>query len=200
MTHPKDEDEFLRELRGLEQELDERFDDAIAPLAGALPAVGADAGIRARLLASSKATHRFDDLVERIAQDADLPASRVDALLLGIDDPATWEAGPAPGIELYHFEGGPKTATAVTGFVRVATGGSFPHHGHLGSEVVVVLQGEARDTSTGEVHGRGARITAEPGVEHALEVTSDIPFVYLAVVEQGIRVGDRDYKYDDPDM
>lgn len=199
MTHPKDEDDFLREL----QEMDEAFDDAIAPLANALPSENADSSVRARLLSSTRSTHRFDDLVDLIAKDADLPASRVDELLLAIDDShdgSTWEAGPAPGIELFHFEGGPETAQSITGFIRIASGAEFPQHGHLGTEVVIILQGEARDTSTGVVHGRGERIVAKPGIEHALVVTSDIPFVYLAVVEKGIRVGDRDYKYDDPDM
>lgn len=196
MTHPKDEDEFLREL----QELDEAFDDAIAPLADSLPKANPDSSLRDRLLSSTKSTHRFDDLVELVANDADLPTSRVEELLLAIDEASTWEEGPAPGIELFHFDGGPKTAQSITGFIRIASGGGFPEHGHLGNEVVIILQGEARDTATGIVHGRGERLEATPGVEHALVVTSDIPFVYLAVVDQGIRIGDRNYKYDDPDM
>ena len=197
MTHPKnEEDEFLRELR----DLDEASDDAIAPLANALPTASTDGGVRSRLLASTETTHRFEELVDVIANDADLPASRVDELLLAIDQPETWESGPAPGIDLFHFDGGPKTARAITGFVRIETGGTFPEHGHLGAEVVVILQGEARDTRTGKVHGRGDRVTATPGDEHALVVTSDIPFVYLAVVEEGIRIGERELKYDDPDI
>lgn len=196
MTHPKDEDDFLRELRDLE----DCVDDAIAPIANTLPGSNPDAGLRARLLASTESTHRFEELVELISQASDLPSSRVDELLLAVDNASSWEEGPAPGIDLFHFEGGPKTAHSITGFVRIVTGGGFPHHDHLGAEVVVVLQGEARDTATGIVHGRGARVTAKPGHEHALEVTSDIPFIYLAVVEQGLSIGEREFKYDDPDM
>ncbi len=172
-TH--DRDAFLEEL---ERELGLSPGDAaegLLALASDGTAPGGDA--RQRLLGSLATTHRFDDLAALIAEETALDADAVDALLLSIDasgpddaSASAWSPGPLPHIELLHFEGGPGRERSITGFVRVAPGEAFPPHDHLGEEVVVVLQGAFEDTATGIVHGRGARVTATPGVEHAVRV------------------------------
>ena len=153
---------------------------------------------RASLMAALAETNRFEELVGPVAEATDLSDDAASALLLAIDDPARWTEGPFPAVELLHFEGGPAVARAITGFVRVAPGGCFPEHDHLGSERVIILQGAVRDTATGETHRRGAILDAGPGVEHQLEVVSSIPLVYLAVAQEGIRIGDMVVPYDDP--
>lgn len=145
--------------------------------------------LRDRLLRSTHATHRFEDLLAQVAGDADLSPEDAAALLLAIDEPARWSPGPTPELGLLHFDGGPKTAGAITGFVRIAPGGRFPEHDHGGEEVGVILQGQLRDTATGLVHGRGDRLVHHPGTEHALEAVSCIPVIYLAIAHVGVVLG-----------
>lgn len=154
--------------------------------------------LRDRLFASTETNHRFDELVDVIGREADLDADAVHDLLLSVDQASSWEPGPVPWISLLHFEGGPSRQQHITGFVRIEPGQVFPEHGHLGPETIVVLQGECRDSFDGKVHGRGALVRTEPDVEHELVVTSDVPFVYLAVVSEGISLGGEAIRYDDP--
>jgi len=153
---------------------------------------------RKRLLEAARQTHRFEELVEAIAKAADLTPADVEPLLLKIDEPEAWDRGLHDAMHLLHFEGGPMTANAITGFVRIAPGHEFPMHDHVGEETVIILQGECRDHADGDLYGRGARIRSGPGYEHGLTVTSDIPLIYLAVVQQGIVVGGQVIGPDDP--
>lgn len=167
-------------------------DDAVARAMLGWPddrPVSVDPGVRARLLESTHREHRFPDLVSLVAQDADLPVVCAADLLVAVDDPSRWSPGPAPGVTLLHFEGGPKTASAITGFVRIEPGHAFPEHDHAGAEVGVVLQGALRDSATGVVHERGARMLSHPGTAHRLEVVSRGPAIYLAVAHVGVIVG-----------
>ncbi|MBX3249336.1 MAG: cupin domain-containing protein [Myxococcales bacterium] len=171
---------------------DDLFDDAVARAMLGWPGdqrPAVDPAVRARLLESSHREHRFPDLVSLIARDADLPAVCAADLLCAVDDPSRWSPGPAPGVTLLHFDGGPKTADAITGFVRVEPGHFFPEHDHAGVEIGVVLQGALRDTATGAVHERGARVVTHPGTAHALEVVSRAPAIYLAIAHVGVIVG-----------
>jgi putative transcriptional regulator len=145
--------------------------------------------LRARLLASTEQTHRFDDVAAQIARDADLSAEATAALLVAIDDPTRWVPGPLPGFSLLHFDGGPRTAGAITGFVRIDPGQRFPDHDHGGEEIGVILQGELRDTATGSTHRRGDRLVHHPGTLHALEAISRIPVIYLAIAHVGVVLG-----------
>ena len=174
MSDPKER--LLREL--------EAVDAASSPTASAAPSE-----LRARLLASAQTTHRFEDVLAQIAQDADLSDDATAALLLAIDEPTRWSPGPMPGLSLLHFDGGPKTAGAITGFVRIDPGARFPEHDHGGEEIGVILQGQLRDTATGLAHGRGDRVVHHPGTEHALEAISRIPVIYLAIAHVGVVLG-----------
>lgn len=155
-------------------------------------------GLRQRMLNATESVHRFEGIEASIAEATDLEQSVVEELLLAIDRDESWEAAPMPNVALLHFEGGPRTKDAITGFVRVAPGGAFPEHGHAGDEVVIVLQGEAQDTSTGRRYGRGELIASNEDVEHAMVVTSDIPLIYLAVAQKGIILGGELITPDDP--
>lgn len=159
-------------------------------------------GLRDRIAATVRTAHRFDDLEEALAGLVDLPIDEVRALLLAIDGPAVdgggqWVPGPAPGIELLHFRGGPAVRDAVTGFVRLPRDVEFPEHGHVGDEVVMILQGAYRDSS-GAVHGRGEIVRMPAGTEHSLVAVGPVPLCYAAVVHRGVRFGDEVMTPDDP--
>ncbi|MGF1468523.1 MAG: cupin domain-containing protein [Sandaracinaceae bacterium] len=198
MTDPPPRDPFLDELLdGLDPEEAGGLLEELA-MAAAPPPTPA---LRDRILASAAATHRFADLADRIARDVDLDRAATDALLLTIDDPGRWAESLVPGVSLLHFEGGPRTADAITGFIRIDPDASFPVHAHLGDEVTLLVQGELRDEATGAIFRRGQRVALGAGVEHGpLVVVSDVPAIYLAVVAHGITLGGRTFGPEDPGM
>lgn len=152
---------------------------------------------RNRLLAALRTTHRFDDLEADVARLLDLPAERAAELLLAVDEPTSWESGPAPGCELLHVQGGPKVTDAITGFVRVEAGSHFPHHEHIGDEVVLVLQGAFR-SSGGAVVRAGEVSTMPAGSAHSLQAIGDLPLMYLAIVQRGVVLGGQTVLPGDP--
>lgn len=183
-----------REPRLLEQFLSEAVDDG-APLEG-MEALGltVDAmlpppSLRLRLESSLATTHRFDDLEDSVAELADLPIDQARALLLRVDAPTTaWDPGPAPGIELLHFDGGPRVQNAITGFLRHAPGSTFPEHDHVGGEQVLVLQGAFEDAD-GVVYGSGEIAARGPCSPHSYRAVGPLPLVTMAVVQGGLVVG-----------
>ena len=177
-------------------ELDPADREVLAEAISALPEVPPAATARERLLDAAARTHRFEELVEPFAEACDLDRGAAEDLLRAVDEPERWSTGPAPWIHLLHFEGGPKTARCITGIVKVEPGRSFPRHGHLGPETVLVLQGRAR--SGERTYERGDLLTAGPDDVHEVEVVSDIPLVYLAVVAEGIVLGGETITFDDP--
>ncbi|UJR82262.1 cupin domain-containing protein [Sandaracinus amylolyticus] len=152
---------------------------------------------RDRLVASARATSRFDDLEREVASLLDLDVRAAGALLLRVDDASSWTEGPAPGVRLFHVEGGPAVASAVTGFVRVEAGREFPEHEHLGDERVLVIQGALRD-SHGHVVRRGEIAPMPAGSAHSFEAIGPLPLVYLVVVRDGVRIGHDVIGPDDP--
>lgn len=157
----------------------------------------ASAALRARLIETVQRTHRWDDLEAEVASLIDLDLDSARALLLAVDEAGGWELGPLPHIELLHFGGGPAVADAITGFVRIPPGETFPHHEHVGDEAVLVLQGELRDSS-GAMHARGALLRMAAGTSHSLVVIGAIPLVYLAVVQRGVKIGGEVFGPHDP--
>lgn len=162
----------------------------------ALEPVPPDPAVRARLLRSVAATPRFDTFVDRVAGLLDVVAAKARELLARVDDAASWVAGPGPDVSLYHLEGGANLAGAIAGFVRVVPGGEFPHHEHLGEETVLVIQGGFHDGAR-EVR-RGEVATMPADTAHGLRALPDVPLIYLAIVQRGVRIGDVDLLAGDP--
>ena len=182
---------WWREFVLVERFLSEALGDG-APLEGAetlalaVDAVAPLPALRSRLERSLAQTHRFDDLEDVVASLADVSIDRARALLLQLDAPGTtWEPGPAPGIELVHFEGGPRVRDAVTGFVRHAPGSTFPEHDHVGDESVLVLQGAFED-SDGVVYRSGDVAARGPCSSHSYRAVGPLPLVTMAVVQGGV--------------
>jgi hypothetical protein len=185
MSNERDDDfpELAREALGEA--------DALA-LTGALPtALGDEAPpptLRSRLLETvSSPVERFAPFQDKVADMIDLGVERARELLATIADKASWVPGPLPGVELIHFDGGPRVAHADVGFVRVPAGAHFPHHRHLGVERGMILSGSYRD-SDGNWLRPGDVDEKQPGTEHSYDVAPDADLLILVVLDQGIEV------------
>jgi hypothetical protein len=165
--------------------------DALA-LSGALPTALGDAAppptLRSRLLETvASPIERFAPFQDKVADMIDLGVERARELLATIADKASWEPGPLPGVELIHFDGGPRVAHADVGFVRVPAGAHFPHHRHLGVERGMILCGSYRD-SDGNWLRPGDIDEKQPGTAHSYDVSPDSDLVILVVLDQGIEI------------
>jgi anti-sigma factor ChrR (cupin superfamily) len=155
--------------------------EAFTALSLALRPARASADARARLLAAVAAPERrFSPFVARLARLLDLAHERVGELLVSLARTDVWEH-VLPNVELFHLEGGPATAGADVGFVRVAAGAQFPHHNHLGDEHVLVLQGGFVEDD-GTVVRAGAGSFRAAGSAHSLTALPEQDLLYAVVV------------------
>ncbi len=188
---PKKTPAYDREAEELfEAPLEEVFDvfDAL----GAELALPAPAGLRDALL-NAPLHGRLHRFAAQLAELMDVTEAQGRALLDGLDADDAYEPGPFPGMDimLRHIDGGQAVANAITGFVRVAPGLTFPEHEHLGVEQVLILQGHMRDEVTGEVAGPGEVVMRTAQTSHAISaLPGGTDLVYLAVVQEGVRIGD----------
>lgn len=156
---------------------------AMVALAEALPPVPPAPALRARVLASVEAA-AWERQAERVAALFDLPVRAVIDTFRSACAPSGWVDGPVPGVRLFHLAGGPATAGADVGLVRVAPGVAFPRHRHLGEERLVVLSGALLD-SAGAVQAPGTSVCNPPGSEHAFVADPDADEAVFAVVLRG---------------
>ena len=89
--------------------------------------------------------------------------------------------------------------------VRVAplseSGGQFPPHTHLGDEAVLVIQGYYVDDVSGQEYGPGDVARLPGGSAHSFSVlAASTGLLYLAVIQEGLQIGDEVMRYDDPRM
>jgi hypothetical protein len=175
-------DAFLEETL---EESDARLDFEL--LLAAEPARPSSA-LKDRLLGTLAVTHRFDDLEARVAELADVSRERARALLLEVDERSVWEHGAFPGVDIFHFTGGPTVANAITGFLRVAPGVAFPEHEHVGDEKVLVMTGALED-STGAVYHPGAVVEMPGGSHHAFRSLGPALLLLMTVVQGGVIIG-----------
>lgn len=110
----------------------------------------------------------------------DLPAEKVSALLEQMSRAEGWFEGPAPGVEVFPVNAGPKVGDALTAFLKIAPGAQFPHHEHNGSERVLVLQGGYLCSSGIEVW-RGEVDVREAGTSHSFIAVEGVPCIAAAV-------------------
>jgi putative transcriptional regulator len=107
---------------------------------------------------------RFDKFATRTASLFDVSVERAHELLALAERMSQWvEPIPGIGIQLIHFQGGPKYMTADCGFVRIAPGATFPPHTHLGDEYTLVLVGTLVDHTNGRTLGPGDEMTQSAG-------------------------------------
>ncbi len=139
----------------------------------------------ARLLEATASVSRFDAFAGRVAALIDYTLDQARALLARIDDAASWVPGPCAEATLIHFGGGPKLADALVGFVKVQAGAPFPEHTHLGSEIVLVLQGGLQDED-GTIVRRGQERVMGDGTRHDFVALPGPDLIYLVVLERGV--------------
>jgi len=164
---------------------DELGDVAVAALPEETPS---DAAV-ARLQAALDDDTPYPWVLQRLAQAADLAVDVMRGIVRAAQDASGWVEGPCPGVTLFHVDGGPRTADAVVGFVRIPSGGQFDHHVHAGLETTFMLEGRLECT-TGRTFEAGDIIDMPEGSEHALLNRTDASAMFFVVVEKGVSLGD----------
>ena len=141
--------------------------------------------LKARLMDSVRSTHRFDDLELLVAELADVPPRDAAALLLAVDTDDVWDRGAALGVDVFHFTGGPKVRDAITGFIRMSPGGTFPEHEHVGDEAVLVMTGTIAD-SGGTLYQPGDVARMSAGSRHSFRAVGQTRLLLMTVVQRGV--------------
>jgi anti-sigma factor ChrR (cupin superfamily) len=145
--------------------------------------------LRRRVLASVDPASRWEGFVARFARLFDLDEARAREVLASAD-PATrpgWTTIPLPGVQLFHFAGGPGRATADCGLVHLAPGAFIPRHRHTGTEWNFVLSGSADDES-GTQWLPGDLVLRETDSVHILRNAGAEPLLFAVVLEAPIEV------------
>jgi len=88
-----------------------------------------------------------------------------------------------PGTQLFYFKGGPGTANATCGIVKMAAGTVFPAHEHQGEERVIILQGSATEQSGRSYHA-GAAINCPKGTRHSFRAHENCTLVFAVLLEK----------------
>lgn len=145
---------------------------------------------KARFEAALAYNGPFAPLADALARLADLSRGAMEKLLEHIPDLSRWEDGPGEGVRIFHLDGGPITAGAVVGFVKIPAGGFFPEHTHTGDETVVIMQGTLIDTFDGSRAHVGDRVVRKSGSTHVVHAGDDEDLIFLVVVYNGVYVGD----------
>jgi putative transcriptional regulator len=145
-------------------------------------------GLRASLLRAI-AGPWWEPFVRRASSLLDIDVEGVRALFAGIDDAERWMPGAVDGLSLFHIEGGPAVAGAITGFVRLAPGAAFPEHTHQGAEDVLVLQGSF--LHDGKEAKAGMEAPMPSSSTHTV-VAGPEGCLYLGISRDGIDFGDGD--------
>ena len=146
--------------------------------------------LRDALLSMARTEGRFDRFAPVVAELLDVSEARATELLDGIARDEVWVDSPIPDVRLYHLEGGPKVAGAITGFVRMPQGAVFPEHQHLGDEAVLVVQGSFEDGVSGRVYRAGDVVRMAAETSHDFRARPGPSLVYLVVLAEGLKIGE----------
>lgn len=182
-------DGFLKEYGGA---------DVLSALAKVNPAQEPSSGLRDRVLSAAVTEGRFARFASAVSEMLDLPAPAAQGLLDRLADDAVWSPGLIPQMQLCHVQGGPRVQGAITGFVRLESGATFPNHEHLGAEEILILQGSCLDSVDNKVLRVGDRVQMASGSAHSFDVRKGPDFLYLAVVFNGLRVNGQELLASDP--
>lgn len=177
------------------------FDDAaLESLLSLVDTVDSASTSRQRLLDDAGYGNRLDRYKGVLSKVLDVEESKAAELLTGVDNTLQW--GTEPGLDRLKtvwVDGGPSVQNCIRGFVRLEAGASFPHHGHLGRETVIILQGHMV-VDDGTVLYPGDVGSVEPGVEHSFSAMAGGPdLLYFVVAHEGIHIGDVEIRHRDGD-
>jgi putative transcriptional regulator len=163
------------------------YQQATDALGSSILPVAPSPEVRNRLMASVGGG-RFEAFSARLAALFDVTTERASELLGLIERPASW-IPQIPGCSFVHLEGGPATAAADCGFVRLSPGAMFPPHTHLGEEVVTVLSGQIHDVTNDRLIGAGEDYVQIEGTMHYLVCVSNEDCIYATRVINGVAIG-----------
>ncbi|HMG22490.1 MAG TPA: cupin domain-containing protein [Kofleriaceae bacterium] len=164
------------------------YEQTTGALGAAVAPVAPAPDVLSRLMASVGGG-RFEAFSARMARMFEVTVERARELLGLIERPASWIPQVVPGISFVHFEGGPSTAAADCGFVRLAPGATFPPHTHLGEEMTTILSGRVRDMVNDRVIGPGEDYIRPEGSTHYLVCIGDEDCIYASRAMNGITLG-----------
>jgi putative transcriptional regulator len=179
--------DFVRECAQLSSRFEEiALIELLALLAVTLAPIKPSVRARERLLAAiSGSSARFAPFFGRLSSLFDLRVGRVEEIMARVPDPASWEAGPLPGLMLMHFEGGPRCADADVGLVRLAPGFCLPPHRHRSLETAMILEGGYRE-DTGRLYLPGDVHEMTKGTVHSYRVLDERPCLLALVLFEGV--------------
>ena len=168
-------EELQKELREIESTL--------GILAQAEASITPSPNVRQLILNSTQTETRFSGFLNRFAAMFDLDQQAAEGLMAKIDQTnlKCWESTAIPGVRILKFNGGPKVAAATCGIVQVAPGKLFPAHRHRSEELVLVLQGQAKDDS-GNILSAGDRFVSGAGSKHSFRILGDEVFIFAVLL------------------
>lgn len=142
-------------------------------------------GLRERLL-NSAVQPGWLAWTGRVASLWDLSEEAVRAEFAKAASADAWGPSPVPTVMAFHLSGGPATAGADVGLVRIPDGFQFPHHGHGECEEYVVLQGCMRFPDGHREHP-GDRIRNDGAVCHRYFAEGEV--IVAIVLRGGLTAG-----------
>jgi ChrR Cupin-like domain len=151
---------------------------------------------RLQLLGRLKSVCRFELYVPALAKLLEIDEGSTRQELMRVDE-QPFDPSLAANVSTLDIAAGPRWANGISGFVRVMPQTAFPHHEHLGEDLTFILQGALRERN-GEIYRPGTLIIESVGSSHDFEVVSDVPLIYVAMAEVGIRIGEHVIGAKDP--
>ena len=164
------------------------YQQTAGAIGSAIQPVAPSPDVKAWLIASVGGG-RFEAFAARMARMYDVTVERGRELLGLIERAASWTPQVVPGLDFVDFEGGPATAGADCGFVRLAPGAVFPPHTHLGEEMTLVLSGRIHDPVNNFTLVPGDDYIRAEGTTHYLVVDGEEPCIYATRALKGISLG-----------
>ena len=130
---------------------------------------------------------RFAPLFHKLTQFFDLDLAALGAVFARAEKDSEWQAGPLPGVSLFHLDGGPALAGLDTGLVRLKKGMPFPRHRHVAAERVLVLEGGYLDDNQ-RWYGPGDLHLMAEGTEHSLQMGAEQDVLLAVILAADIEV------------
>jgi quercetin dioxygenase-like cupin family protein len=120
--------------------------------------------VRDRLFRTLASEERFRPFYAELARELAMTIDAVRSLLHKVDEPASYQVAPIPGVQFFHFTPGQGCGFAEAGIVKLSKGAKFPRHRHVGHEINFILEGALIDNAVS--YAPGALVRSAAGSEH----------------------------------
>jgi putative transcriptional regulator len=159
---------------------------AVASAAGVAAPALPGSSLRARLLSSVSRKGRHGAYVDRVARIFRITQQEAAEVLARAEDPASFVPSPIPGVDVVPVQ----TAAfpgAIAAVARIPAGMAFPHHGHVGDETMLILEGGLREDD-GREAWRGDEIVRLDGTSHSFTALPGEACIAVTLVEGTIEL------------